>query len=762
MIFVTKLGKKLLDINCQARKHTVFLGAFACLIVLLIVPSQAQNKKEKIVSDLLSRMTLEEKVGQMTNLTLATICEKNDDPLTLNPARLREAIVQHHIGSVQNVINHAYSLEEWHKLVNSIQKVTMEETRLKIPSLYCIDAVHGTNFTLNATLFPHNLGLAATRNPALVQQCAEITAKETRASGIRYNFSPVLDVGRQPLWPRFPETFGEDVYLTKIMGVASIQGYEGKSLNSFTSVASCMKHFVGYSVPSSGKDRAPASIPEIELREYFLPSFKAAIEAGSHTLMVNSGEVNGVPVHASKFLLTDVLRQELGFKGIVITDWEDIKKLYERHRVAANNKEAVYLSVTAGIDMCIVPFDYSFSEDLIALVKEGRIREDRINASVRRILEMKYELGLFERPYVEEEAAKNFELPSYKQTALDAAQESVTLLKNEANVLPFSKNKKLMLVGPQSQSLTALHGAWSYTWQGQRPQYFPKDAQSLSVALQEKIGATNLILKKELKNFAVSASDKPDYIVICLGEDAYAETPGNIKSLELDNEELDAVKRIKKAYPNVPLVYVLMEGRPRIVREIEPLANGILMAYWPGSQGAAAIASILFGDYNPCGKLPFTYPRYSGELLTYDHKWLDEAVEQVYPEYNYSYTFDPQWPFGHGLSYTNFEYRNLKISNSKLPEDAPVKVSVEVLNTGKMAGKHTVELYSSDLVASISPSVKRLRKFRQISLAPGQSTLVEFEINKQDLSFVGAEMKWMIEHGAYELIIGNQKVVLSY
>lgn len=735
---------------------------FLFLVLIPHFSSFAQTgNKEKTVSDLLAKMTLEEKVGQMTNLTLAAITEKNDNPVKLDMVKLREAIVKHYVGSFQNVGNHAYHIVEWHSLINSIQKVAMEETRLKIPSLYCIDAVHGTNYTINSTLFPHNLGLAATRNPDLVKLCAEITAKEVRASGIRYNFSPVLDVGRQPLWPRFPETFGEDVYLTKVMGVASVKGYEGKSLNDFTSVAACMKHFVGYSVPSSGKDRAPASIPEIELREYFLPSFKAAIEAGAHTVMINSADVNGTPVHASKFLLTDVLRNELKFKGVVISDWEDVKKLYERHRICENNKEAVFLSVTAGIDLCIVPFDYTFTDDLIALVKEGRIKEDRINASVRRILEMKFDLGLFERPYVEQEAIKNFGLPEYKKIALEAARESVTLLKNEDNILPLAKNKKVLVAGPQSQSLTALNGAWSYTWQGQKSEYFAPGELTLVDALRKKIGNEQVFFQKEL-NAVNTQMEKPDYIIICLGEEAYAETPGNIKNLDLSIEDIHAVKKMRNTYPDVPFIFVLMQGRPRIIREIEPLAKGVLMAYWPGSQGANALADILYGDYNPCGKLPFTYPRYSGELITYDHKWLDEAVEEVQVDYKYSYQFGPQWAFGHGLSYTSFEYSNLKLSIDKLPETGAVKVSVDVKNSGQKAGKHSVELYSVDLYASVAPSVKRLRKFSQIFLAAGETKTVEFEISKEDLAFVGADMKWVTEKGDFELMVGEMKVKLKY
>lgn len=741
-----------------------FNRQLCCLFFSLVIPFASfgqKGDKAKIVSELISKMTLEEKVGQMTNLTLSAITEPSDDPLKIDPLKLRDVIVKHNVGSIQNVVKHAYSIEEWHKLINEIQKVSLTETRLKIPFLYCIDAVHGTNFTLNSTLFPHNLGLAATRDPELVKICAEITAMEVRASGIRYNFSPVLDVGRQPLWPRFPETFGEDVLLTKTMGVASVKGYEGKSLNDFTSVASCMKHFVGYSVPANGKDRAAAYIPEINLREYFLPPFKAAVDAGAHTLMVNSGEVNGTPVHASRFLLTDVLRNELNYKGIVITDWEDIKKLTERHRVAENHKEAVYLSVNAGIDMCIVPFDFSFYNDLIALVKEGRIKEDRINESVKRILDLKFDLGIFERPYVEKEAVKNFGLPEYKQAALNAAREAITLLKNSDQVLPLKKDKKVLVVGQNANSLTALNGAWSYTWQGRKPEYFPKTELTILEALKKKAGDANVVYKKEFKEIT-SAETKPDYIIVTLGEDAYAETPGNTKTLELASEDIEGVRNVVKLYPGIPVIYILTEGRPRIIRDLEPLAKGILMAYWPGSQGGNAVADILYGDYNPSGKLPFTYPRYSGELMTYDHKWLDEAVEIVEPEYKYFYEFEPQYPFGFGLSYTSFALSNLKLSSDQLTEDSKIKVSVDVKNTGQRSGHETVELYSRDHFASVTPSVKRLRGFKRVDLQAGESKTVEFEISREDLAFVGTDMKWRTEPGAFDLMVGDLKVVLNY
>ena len=753
------------------RKYIYFLCPALALCLFLFIHS-ANPAKDTDIEALLSQMTLEEKVGQMTNLTLSTIAREEENNLILEMPKVKDAIKAHNIGSFQNVVSHAYSVETWHTIINQIQDVSMKETRMKIPFLYCIDAVHGANYSLNSTLFPHNLGLAATRNPELVKKCAEITAKEVRASGIRYNFSPVLDVGRQPLWPRFAETFGEDVYLTKVMGVASVKGYEGADLKSINSVASCMKHYVGYSVPDNGRDRASANIPEIMLREYFLPSFKAAIDAKSHTLMVNSAEVNGVPVHASKYLLTDILRGELGYKGVVISDWEDVKKLHERHRVAESYKEAVRLSVDAGIDMCIVPMDFKFYEYLIELVKEGKISEDRINQSVRRILQLKKDLGLFEKPYVEKEALKNFGLAEYKTVALDAARESVTLLKNTNQTLPIAKSKKVFVIGPGSVSLTTLNGAWSYTWQGKESKYFPQGERTIDSAIRSEIGDENFLYYKDFdykdSTFNVEeirkATEVADYIVLCLGEDAYAETPGNIKDLNLAANQMRLAKGVCWAgkLNKAPVILVLTSGRPRIIRELEPEVSAILFAYWPGSQGANAVGDILFGDYNPNGKLPFTYPKFPGDIYPYDHKQLDDAVEETVPEYKFYYKFDPQWEFGHGLSYTTFEYSNLTVTPDKMTTSGSVKVSVTVKNTGKFAGKESVELYTRDVYASVTPSVKRLREFKKINLEPGASQVVDFQLSKDDVAFVGQNMKWVTEVGEFEVMVGGLKGKFVY
>ena len=734
------------------------------LMLILQINLSAQKTPEKI-EHLVSIMTLEEKVGQMTNITIGMVAKESGNSISIDEEKLRNVMIKNYVGSFQNVIDHAYTLDNWHTILNSIQKINMEESRLKIPMLYAIDAVHGADYTLGSTLFPHNLGLAASRNIALAKQAAEITAKEVRASGIRYNFSPVLDAGRQALWPRLAETFGEDIYLVTQMGLAEIKGYEGNNLKDINHVAACMKHFIGYSYPQSGKDRSSALIPEITLREFFLPSFEAAVKAGTRTIMVNSGEVNGEPVHASKYLLTQVLRKELGFKGVVITDWEDIKKLTERHRVALTYKEAVFQSVDAGIDLCIVPMDLDFSKYLIELVKEKRISMERINISVRRVLQLKYDIGLFDQPFVEKEAIKNFGLSEYKSVALNAARESITLLKNNNNILPLSKDKRILVTGPGANSLTTLNGAWSYSWQGTKPEFFSKDDATILKAIQQKNikvtyqqGTDFLLDDKGIAN-AVEAGKDADYIIVCLGEDAYAETPGNIEDMELPEVQQKLVVELSKL--NKPIIAVFTEGRPRIIRKVEPLLNGIILAYWPGSQGGNAIADVIFGDYNPSGKLPITYPRYPNFMLTYDHKYLDEVVEKVNPQ-RYGEEFNPQFEFGHGLSYTTFNYSDIKFSSDTLKGNGSLSVKVKIANTGKLAGQETIEIYSSDLIASITPSVKRLRKFQKVAIEPGQKKEIEFTLNAKDLSFIGKDLKWITEPGEFDIWIGKIKKRIFY
>ncbi len=744
------------------KKHLLLI-AFVGSLLCSISCAKKTEKKEAVdeIEKIITGMTLEEKVGQMTNLTLATIANEVDSTVVVDTAKLHDVILKHHVGSIQNVLTHAYTLEEWHSIIEPIQKLTLEKTRHKIPFLYCIDAVHGANYVYGATLFPHNIGLAATRNRELVKQAGEITAIQTRAAGIRYNFAPVLDVGRNQQWSRFGETFGEDTYLVTEMGLASIKGFEGNDVSNPLHVAACMKHFIGYSAPQNGKDRAPAYIPEIVLREHFLPSFKAAVDQGTQTLMVNSAEINGTPVHASKYLLTDVLRTELGYKGVVITDWLDILKLHERHQVAESHKEAVFLCVSAGIDMCIVPFDFSFTDDLIALVKEGRISEERINESVRRILQLKKDLGLFEHPYLEKEATAAFSKPLYSQTALQLARESVTLLKNKNGLLPLSDKQKVLVTGPYADALAELHGAWSYSWQGNIEKLYPDSLNTLAEVFKKDAPATSIFdlsawerTNTWNKKSLINATRASDVIVVCAGEAAYAETPGNIPDLAFDSSQVAIIKELAKT--GKPVVLILLEGRPRIIREIEPYCSAILMAYWPGSQGAQAIYDVIYGNYNPSGKLPFTYPRYSGTLITYDHKLLDEAVEIVEP-YQYYYEFNPQYQFGHGLSYTTFEYSPVKIHADTLTGNDSLKISVTVTNTGKIDGQEVVELYSRDLFASVTPSVKRLRRFEKINLTAGESKTVDFVLTKRDLAFINQDLKPITEPGTFEILISNQK-----
>lgn len=717
-------------------------------------------KVDTDLDSIIQKMTLEEKVGQMTNLTLPVFITETDSSLTLDTVKLYNALVNKHVGSLQNVGTHALDIATWHYLISTMQKMTLEKTRHKIPFLYCIDAVHGANYINGATLFPHNIGMAATRNPSLMEQCAAVTAAETRASGVRYNFSPVLDAGRNQHWSRHGETFGEDVYLVTQMGTAAIRGYEGTDASQPNRVAACMKHFVGYSVPENGRDRAPAYIPDIVLREYFLPPFREAVKLGTHTLMVNSGEVNGIPVHANKYLLTEVLRKELGFTGVVITDWQDILKLKERHQVAESHKEAVFMAVDAGIDMCIVPFDFSFTDDLIALVKEKRISEERINQSVKRILKLKKEVGLFKSPYIEEESKKLFALPEYQKVTKQAALESITLLKNEGSVLPLADSTSVLLTGPNAHTLSALHGAWSYTWQGDEEARYPDSLFTLAekfsqnsrvVVLPPVQNGSSDFNREEVNKIAAQS----DVILLALGEKPYAETPGHVMQLDLDQNQIELVKLF--ASTGKPIVVILIEGRPRVIREIEPLCSAIVQAYWPGPEGASALYEVIYGKFNPCGKLPYTYPKYSGTLLTYDHKLLDEAVEQAIP-YKYGYEFDPQFPFGHGLSYTTFSYSNLTLSKKLFSTSDTITISVKVKNSGDLDGHEVVELYSRDMVASVTPSVKRLRKFEKIFLTAGEEKTVVLTLPVSELSFVGADLKWRLEPGKFQFMVTDQNV----
>ncbi|HYE66923.1 MAG TPA: glycoside hydrolase family 3 N-terminal domain-containing protein [Pyrinomonadaceae bacterium] len=730
-------------------------------------PRRDHNKQ---IEALLARMTLEEKVGQMTQLEIGMITTGKDQDIRIDPVKLEKAVVRYGVGSILNVKDQALTVDRWHEIIREIQEAATKKTRLGIPVIYGVDSIHGANYVQGATLFPQEIGMAATWNPALMQRAAEITAAETRAAGIPWSFSPVLDVGRQPLWPRFWETFGEDPYLATVMGVAFVRGLEGSDVSSRQSVASSLKHYVGYSFPLSGRDRTPAWIPENYLREYFLPPFAAAVKAGARTIMVNSAEINGVPGHVNRHLLTDILHGELGFQGFVVSDWEDIKKLVSQWKVAADEKEATRMSVMAGIDMSMVPSDYSFSDHLLALAKEGQVPASRIDQAVRRILRVKFDLGLFENPMPDASLKAKIGSDESRQVSLQAARESMTLLKNENDLLPLTKDRKVLVTGPTADSLISLNNGWTYVWQGSEETLYPKDRPTIRQAIEAKAGKANVTyvpgtritrpagspsnstptsIDEEVDiPAAVRAARDSDVVVLCLGEGSYTETPGNITDLTLGEPQLRLAEAIKAT--GKPIVLVLVEGRPRIINRIADGAGAILMAYNPGNEGGQAIADVLFGDYNPGGKLPFTYPRTPNALINYDHKTFeteDTAFGNV--------AFRPQFDFGRGLSYTTFAYKDLRLEKKTMNAGDEQTVTVTVTNTGRRAGHEIVQLYLRDLVASITPPGKRLKRFAKIYLEPEQSKTLTFKLRRDDLSFIGADNRPTVEAGDFEVMIGG-------
>jgi beta-glucosidase len=745
-------------------KSILLTGALA---LGAVTSSLAESKTD--VNKLLAKLSLAEKIGQMVQLDLMTVTVKGSSPIRLDEAKLREAVVTYGVGSfINNGLGRALSLEEWAYVNKTIQDLIRAETPNKIPLLYGIDSIHGATFVRDATLFPQQIAMAATRNPALMRRSAEISAAETRAAGLRWTFAPVLDVGRHPVWARFPETFGEDPHLATVFGVAAVRGFEGDDLGAPTSVASCLKHYIGYSFPLTGKDRSPALIPDFHLREYFLPPFQAAVKAGARTVMVNSGEVNGVPVHGSKYLLTDVLRGELGFKGVIVSDWEDVIRLHTWHKTADSPAEAVRQAVDAGLDISMVPLDYSFFTLLKQLVKEGKVSEQRINESVRRILQLKADVGLFKNPDVEPETVGLFGRPEYKQVALAAAEEAITLLKNESNILPLAKSAKVLVTGPAATSISALHGCWSFTWQGADEKVYPKGSLTIAEAMKRKLGEANVSAHRgvdfEGKNVdadvALAAAANVDVIVLCLGEDAYAETPGDINDFNLPAGQQEFAQRLYAT--GKPVAIVLVEGRGRVISEIEPGAKGIVLAYWPGAGGAQAIANILVGDTNPSGKLPFTYARHANNLLTYDRKYTSAVAEISAPGDTKINPAKPQWEFGQGLSYTTFETKNLKLSSARLKGNGTLILTVDVTNTGARVGKEVVELYTSDLYASLTPAGKRLRAFTKVELQPGETKPVKFELRAADLAFVNAQGKTVTEPGEFVVLVGDLKAKFTY
>jgi len=726
-------------------------------------PAKTDHSAE--IERLIKQMTVEEKVGQMTQLTIDMVTTGKDQKVEIDATKLDKAIVKYGVGSILNVTNQALTLDHWDRIIRPIQTAA-QKTRLKIPVIYGIDTIHGANYVQGSTLFPQELGMAATWNPVLMQRGAEIAAMETRAAGIPWSFSPVLDVGRNAMWPRLWETFGEDPYLATVMGTAFVRGLEGHDVSSSKHVAASLKHYVGYSYPLTGRDRTPAYIPEYALRENFLPTFAAAVKAGARTVMVNSAEINGVPGHINKHLLTDVLKGELGFDGFIVTDWEDIKKLVTQWHVAADEKEATRLSVMAGIDMSMVPLSYSFSDNLIALVKENKVPMSRIDDAVRRILRVKFELGLFDNAMPDASLRANFGRPEYATAALQAAHESITLLQNKNNILPLAKNKKVLVTGPTADSLISLNNGWTYVWQGSEPSLYPKDKPTIQAAIAAKLGGGNVtyvpgtrIVRKagspsnnNPTNIdeevdipaAVAAAKAADTVVLCLGEGSYTESPGSIEDLTLPETQLKLAEAIIAT--GKPVVLVMAEGRPRVISRIADKVAGIVLALNPGNEGGRAIADVIFGDYNPDGRLPITYPRAPGYFPTYDAQTFGAKPGEQ---------FSPQFEFGSGLSYTTFAYSDLKLSSKTIGNGDKLTVSFNIKNTGKLAGKETAILYLRDEVASITPPGKRVKRFAKIFLNAGESKTLTFTLGREDLEFINLDNKPVAEPGDFTVMVGG-------
>lgn len=733
-----------------------FVLVFLLIVFQLSTTAQiyTTTKVDERVKQLLSQMTLEEKVGQMTQVTIQTVSKTQGTKSQLHQldeAKLEEAIKKYHVGSILNVYDVAHSLEYWHEVITKMQDMATKETRLKIPILYGIDAIHGATYTKGATLFPQAINMAATWNTEIAKQTGEITSYETKASGIPWNFYPVMDIGRQPLWSRLWETYGEDVYLASQMGSEYIKGAQGDDISAPDKLATCLKHYVGYSFPINGLDRTPAWISERMLREYFLPPFEAGILAGAPSIMVNSSEVDGIPGHANYHLLTEVLRNELNFKGLVVSDWEDIVRLHTRDKMAATPKEAVKIAVMAGVDMSMVPYDFSFYNYLLELAKDGEVPMWRIDEAVSRILAVKMQTGIFENPYPDKKLSEKFACKEFSDANLNAARESIVLTKNSDNILPLSKSKKVLVTGPTANLLSVMNGGWTITWQGNEKSLYPSEKNTVLEAIQNKIGNENVTyvegtsFNKDINtDKAVSEAKNSDVIVLCLGEAAYCESPGNIYDLSLDQAQIDLANKMIST--GKPVILVLLEGRPRIVTKIAENSDAVLVAFLPGMEGGNAIADILFGDANPSGKLPVTYPKTPSGYTTYDYKPIE--VFDVNK-------FDPLWPFGYGLSYTSFNYSNLRLSSNEITENDELLVQIDVKNKGNRAGKEVVQLYLTDLYGSVTRPNKQLKGFEKVLLNPGETKTISFKLNKEHLSFIGQQNRRIVEPGDFKVTIEN-------
>ena len=733
---------------------------------------------EAHIQEWLKKMTLEEKIGQMCEITVDVVTDfpGSKDGFKLSEAMLDTVIGKYKVGSILNVpLSVAQKKEVWAAAIKQIQEKSMKE--IGIPCIYGVDQIHGTTYTLDGTLFPQGVNMVATLNRSLVRLGAEISAYETKAGCIPWTYAPVVDLGRDPRWPRMWENYGEDCYVNAEMGVEAVKGFQGDDPNHIGeyNVAACMKHYMGYGVPVSGKDRTPSSISRSDMREKHFAPFLAAVRAGALSVMVNSGVDNGMPFHANRELLTEWLKEDLNWDGMIVTDWADINNLCTRDHIAATKKEAVKIAINAGIDMSMVPYEVSFCDYLKELVQEGEVPMSRIDDAVARVLRLKYRLGLFENPYWDIKKYDKFGSKEFAAEALQAAEESEVLLKNEGNILPLAKGTKILLAGPNANSMRCLNGGWSYSWQGHRADEFAGAYNTIYEALCNKYGKENIIYEPGVtyapyKNDnwweenqpeiekSVAAASRADVIIACIGENSYCETPGNLSNLTMSENQRNLVKAL--AATGKPVILILNQGRPRIINDIVPLAKAVINVMLPGNYGGDALANLLAGDANFSGKMPFTYPKYINALANYDYKPC-ENMGQMGGNYNYDSVMDVQWNFGDGLSYTTYNYSNLKIDKTSFTADDVLTVSVDVTNTGKVAGKESVLLYSKDLVASSTPDNIRLRNFEKVALNPGETKTVTMQLKGSDLAFVGYDGKWRLEKGDFTIKCGGQTLDIN-
>lgn len=811
------------------KRITLMLLSGVCMQVFAQgYPTPAIPRDEGIeakVEKTLSRMTLDEKVGQMLELNLDVIgtmtaenpqldrekvkktlrqfgqpesevnnlLKKSDKEILallsnynldiykdgtkrvwqMNETMLDTLISKYKVGSILNAPGtRAATLEQWQKWIQLIQKKSMKH--IGIPDIYGLDHNHGVTYTQGGTLFPQPINLGASFNIELARTMARVTAYESRAGNCPWVYNPVLDLGRDPRWSRIWESFGEDAIVNARMAEAEIMGYQGNDNNHIDKfhVATSVKHYMAYGAPFSGKDRTPAYLSPAMLREKYFEPFRAAIRAGAMTIMVNSGSINGVPVHASYEYLTKWLKQDLNWDGMIVTDWADINNLYTREKVAKDKKDAIRIAINAGIDMSMDPYSVEFCILLKELVEEGKVSMDRIDDAVRRILRLKYRLGLFDAPNTGGKEYSKFGSEEFALEALHAAEESEVLLKNENGLLPLKKGTKILLTGPNANQMRCLNGGWSYTWQGSRAEDLAERYNTIYEALCNKYGKENVILEQGVTyneegayydenapaiDKAVSAAAQADVIIACIGENSYCETPGNLTDLWLSENQRNLVKALHKT--DKPILLILNEGRPRLITDIEPLASAIVDIFLPGNYGADALANLLAGDANFSAKMPYTYPREINSLANYDYK-VSEEVGTMSGAYNYDAKVSLLWPFGYGMSYTQFTYNNLRVDKTHFTADDVLTVQLDVTNTGNMTGKEAVLLYSSDLVASMVPDNKRLRAFQKHEIQPGETTSVVFKLPAKDLAFVGADGRWILEEGDFQLKVGKESLTV--